>query len=352
MKIGKNSIKVTSMPSFSCLVKPTTRTLGAARAGALAAAFVAAVSLPMPFHAAHAQSYPSKPIRLVLPMTVGGITDILARVIADPMEKDLGQPIIIISRPGAGTVIGVDYVAKAAPDGYTLLLSGDAGVINTASGRPLPYDLMKDLVPISGVYSGAQLLMVNKDSRFKSLQDLVMYAKANPGRLKFGSTGIGNSTHLSAESFNQAAGIQAVHVPYKGGAAPFTDLMGGHIDYMILGSTAAIPAIKDGSLRGLAIMSKDRTPLLPDLPTAVEQGVNVQTSGWYGLYTTAGTPPETVKKLHASLTKALHSKAVQDRFVSVGGQAMSMTPEQFLAFLQAEIQKQSVLIKRLGIKLE
>lgn len=340
------------MRSLSCLLKLTRRALRASgTACALVAIVAAGITLSLPFHAAHAQSYPAKPIRLVLPFPAGGAADVLARTITEPMSKDLGQPLIIINRDGAGTVIGVDVAAKSAPDGYTLLLSGDAGVINTASGRKLPYDLMKDLAPISMVYSGAQIMLVNKDSRFKSVQDLVKYAKANPGQVKFGSSGIGTAIHLSSESFNRAAGIQALHVPYKGVAQATTDLAGGHIDYVIGGATA-IPSIKNGSLRGLALMSKKRTPQLPELATAIEQGVNVETGSWYGLFTTAGTPPEIVNRLHACLIKALDSSAVRDRFASLGGEPRSMTSEQFAAFLRAEIQKFSVLMKQLDIKLE
>lgn len=298
------------------------------------------------------KSYPNKPLRLVVPFAPGGVADILARAIADPMSKDLGQPIVVSNHPGAGTIIGLEIAAKAAPDGYTLLLSGDAGVINTASGLKLPYDLMKDLAPISTVYSGPQILLVNKDSPYKSVQDLVKYAKANPGRLNFGTSGIGTSVHLHSELFNQAAGIQAVHVPYSGVAPAMAELVGGRIDFVIGGSTAAIPAIKNGSLRGLALMSRERSALLPELPTAIEQGVNIETASWYGLFTRAGTAPEIVKRLHASLAKALDSKVVQDRFVAMGGEVKTTTPEQFSAFLRAEIQALSVTIKQLNIKLE
>jgi tripartite-type tricarboxylate transporter receptor subunit TctC len=325
------------------------------RAGLHAVAFVLFalwMGLTLSFAPAQAQSYPAKPINLIVPFAAGGAADILARAIGEPMTRDLGQPIVIVNRGGAGTIIGVEAVARAAPDGYTILLSGDAGVINTASGRKLPYDLMKDLTPVSTVYSGAQILLVKKDSPFNSIQDLVKHAKANPGKVRFGSTGVGTSVHLSSESFNQAAGIKAIHVPYKGVAPAMNDLAGGHIDYVIGGSTAAIPAVKSGSHKALAIMSKTRSQLLPELPSVVEQGVNVETGSWYGLFVPAGTPQEVVNRLHASLTKTLASKDMTERLRSLGGEPRPMSQEQFTSFLRSEIQKLTVLMRQLDIKLE
>ncbi len=302
--------------------------------------------------AACAQTYPSKPISLVVPFAAGGPAELIGRAVAERLAKELGHPVLIISRGGAGTVIGVDAVAKSAADGYTLLLSGDAAAINSASGRKLPYDLFKDLAPLSLVYEGQQMLLVRKDGPFRSLQDLVHAAKNNPGQLKFGSSGIGTSLHLSAELFNRAAGIQALHVPYKGAAQVMTDIAGGHIDYVVVGSGAGISAIKGGSFRVLAIMSKTRSKLAPDLPTAIEQGVDVETGAWYGLFTRAGTPPEVIRKLHAALVKALDSSEVKERFKSVGGEARPSSAEELASYLRSDIQKFGLLIRELGIKLE
>lgn len=301
---------------------------------------------------AQAQAYPSRPMRVIVPFAPGGAADIIARSVTEPMSRELGQPILIVNRDGAGTVIGLNEAAHASADGYTLLLSGDAGVINAASGRKLPYDLLRDLAPISIVYSGAQVMMGKKDGPFNNLQDMVKYARANPDKLRFGTTGIGTSVHMSSEIFNQAAAIKAVHIPYKGVAPAMNDLAGGHIEYVIGGSTAAIPAIKNGQYRGLAIMSKQRSPELPDVPTAIEQGINAETGSWYGLFTRAGTPPEVLAKLHALLMATLASPQVTERFRNLGGEPRSMTTEQFRTYLRDEIQKLSRLMKQLNIKLD
>jgi len=308
--------------------------------------------LPLTVGTACAQIYPSKPISLVVPFAAGGPAEMVGRAVAERLAKELGQPVLIVSRGGAGTVIGVDSVAKSAADGYTLLLSGDAASINTASGRKLPYDLLKDLAPLSTVYEGQQMLLVRKEGPFRSLRDLVQAAKASPGQLKFGSSGIGTSLHLSAEFFNRAAGIQALHVPYKGANQVMTDVAGGHIDYVVVGSTAGIPAIKGGSFRALAIMSKTKSMLVPELPTAIEQGVDVETSAWYGLFTRVGTPPEVIAKLHAALVRSLNSNEVKERFHGVGGEARPSSAEELASFLRSDIQKFGLLIRELGIKLE
>lgn len=326
------------------LVRPSRRSFSIA-------ALVALIALPCLSYA-QAQVYPSRPLRMIVPFSPGGATDIIARTLSEPMSQALGQPILIINRDGAGTIIGVNEAAHAATDGYTLLLSGDAGVINTASGRKLPYDLLKDLAPISIVYTGAQVLLANKSGKFATLQDLVKYGKANPGQVKFGTTGVGTAIHMSSEIFNQAAGIKALHVPYKGLAPAMTDLAGGHVDYVIGGTTAAIPAVKSGQFRGLALMSKARTDQAPDIPTAIEQGVNAETGAWYGIYMRAGTPADALKKIHATLMKVLASSEVKERFKSLGAETRSMSPQEFAAYTRDEIRKLGALMKQLNVKLE
>ncbi len=318
--------------------------LGAAVIGSTAALLLAT---PL-----QAQDYPSRPLRLIVPFAPGGAADIIGRAVSEPMSRELGQPILIVNRDGAGTVIGVNEAATAATDGYTLLLSGDAGAINAASGRKLSYDLLRDLTPISIVYSGAQVLMANKSGKFANLQDLVKYGKANPGKIRYGSTGVGTSVHLSSEIFNQAAGIDTVHVPYKGVAPAMNDLAGGHIEYVIGGSTAAIPAIKSGLVHGLALMSKARSTQIPDLPTAIEQGVNAETGSWYGLYMRAGTPAAAQVRIHGVLTKVLASPEVSERFRSLGGEPRSMSQQAFTAYTRNEVQKLAKLMKQLNIKLD
>jgi tripartite-type tricarboxylate transporter receptor subunit TctC len=298
-----------------------------------------------------AEAYPSKPLRLIIPFAPGGAADIIGRVVADHLQRELGKPIVLVNREGAGTIIGVDAAAKATPDGYTLLLSGDAATINAASGRPLPYDLMRDLKPVSLIFSGTQFVVVAaKDNRFNSLQDLIRHAKGNPGSLKFGTSGVATATHLSTETINAAAGIKAVHVPYKGIAPALNNLQGGHVDYAVAGSTATVPAVNGGQLKALAVTSRARSMALPQVPTLVEQGVNAETGSWYGLLVPARTPPDIAKRLHAAVTSVLKSPEVVERMKALGGDARPTTPEQAADLMRDEIKKFSALTRKLDIK--
>lgn len=321
----------------------------------LRAALFAFAALILPVCSGFAQPagiYPSKPLRLIVPFAPGGAADILARVVGEHLQRELGKPVVIVNREGAGTIIGVEAAAKATPDGYTLLISGDAATINSASGRPLPYDLMRDLKPISLIYSGTQFLLANgKDSRFNSLRDLVQYAKANPGTLKFGSSGVATSTHLSAEAVNVAAGIKATHVPYRGIAPAMTNLAGGHIDYAIVGSTAAIPVVQNGQFKALATTGRARSQALPNVPTLIEQGVHTDTGSWYGLFVPSGTPPAILKRLSAVMMVVLKSAEVADRLKSLGGEPRPTSPEQATDFIRDEIKKSGALMRKLDIKI-
>ncbi|WP_296560607.1 tripartite tricarboxylate transporter substrate binding protein [Pigmentiphaga sp.] len=324
----------------------------ARRAVLAAAAVLAALSFAPPCLAQGSESFPSKPLRLVVPFAPGGAADVIGRSVAEQLQRELGQSVVVVNRDGAGTIVGVNYVAKAPGDGYTLLLSGDAATINTASGRTLPYDFLRELTPVSVLFSGAQILLVSKDSPFKTLQDMVSYARANPGKLRYGSSGIGTSIHLSEASFNAAADIEALHVPYRGVAPAITDLIGGQVDYVIAGSSLATPAIQSGQLRALAITTAKRSPMLPDIPTAKEQGVDVETMGWYGLFVPATTPPAIVARLNAATLAALKSPELSERFKSIGGEARGTSPAEAGAFVKAEIRKFSELMRRLNIKLD
>ena len=299
-----------------------------------------------------AESYPARPLRLIVPFSPGGAADVLARVVSEHLMRDLGKPIVIVNREGAGTIIGVEAAAKATPDGYTLLLSGDAATINTASGRPLPYDLMKELRPITIVFSGAQFVLVNaKDTRFNGMQDFVKYAKANPGTLKYGTSGVATATHLSSETINAAAGIKAVHVPYRGVAPAMTNLQGGHVDYVVAGSSAAVPAVQSGQLKALAVTSRTRSQALPQVPTLVDQGVQAETGSWYGLLVPAGTPPEIVRRLHTGMMNVLKSPEVVERLKALGGESRPMSPEQAADFMRGEIKKFTAIMRKLDIKI-
>ncbi|MGH8811073.1 MAG: Bug family tripartite tricarboxylate transporter substrate binding protein [Advenella sp.] len=297
-------------------------------------------------------SYPQQPVRMIVPFEAGGAADAIGRSVADKLQKQLGQPLVVVNRGGAGTVIGVNYVAKAPADGYTVLLSGDAATINTASGRALPYDLMKDLVPVSTLFSGAQFVLVNKNSPFKTLADLLKRAKAHPGELKYGSSGIGTSIHLAEESFNKAAGIKATHVPYRGVAPAINDLMAGLTDYVIAGSSVATPAVQGGSLRALAINDEKRSVQLPDVPTAMEQGVNVQTKGWYGLWVPSGTPAAVIEKLNSATQAVLKSDELSSKFEALGGEAKGASLVETRKFVVNEVEYFRKLIREANLKLD
>jgi tripartite-type tricarboxylate transporter receptor subunit TctC len=322
-----------------------------ARRGARKLFVFLVAALALSAHAFAAEPYPSKPLRLIVPFAPGGAADILARVVAGQLQRELGKPIVLVNREGAGTIIGVDAAAKSTADGYTLLFSGDAATINTASGRALPYDLMRDLKPITLVFSSAQFVVAGaKDTRFNSMQDLVKYAKAHPDTLKFGTSGVATSTHLSTETINAAAGIKAVHVPFKGIAPALNNVQGGHVDYAVAGSSAAVPAVNGGQLKALAVTSRTRSPVLPQVPTLIEQGVNAETSSWYGVLVPAGTPPQIVKRLHTDLMTALKAPEVLERFKALGGEARPTTPEQAAEFMREEIRRYAALMRKLGIK--
>ncbi|MGD9945577.1 MAG: Bug family tripartite tricarboxylate transporter substrate binding protein [Burkholderiaceae bacterium] len=314
-----------------------------------AGALLAAAGLPLP---AAAQAFPSKPLRLVVPYPPGGPADIVGRRVAEFMSKDLNHPVVVFNRDGADTILGAEMAAKAPPDGHTLALLGDSVVINTASGRRLPYDFERELIPITAVYSGPQAIMVAADSRFKNLQDLVQYGRASPGKLTYAGFGGASAVVWSTATFLEAAGVEALQVAYRGMTAAQNDLIGGRIDFILGGTTAALPGIAAGKLRALAIMSKQRSPLLPEVPTAIEQGVNAETAGWYGVFMTGGSPPEAVKVVHASLLRAMESKELRELYQKQGGAPTPMSTDDFRAFLQAELKRIRALAPKLKISFD
>jgi tripartite-type tricarboxylate transporter receptor subunit TctC len=330
---------------------PSSPTLRRNWLGALGA-LALACSLPLSSWAQTAQSYPNKPIRLVVPFAPGGAADILGRLIADRLQKDLGQAVIIVNRDGGGTIIGADFVAKSPADGYTLLLGNDAATINSGSGRKLPYDLIKDFAPLSLVYSGPQVILVNKNSPFNSLSDLVKAGKAQGEKLRYGSSGIGSSTHLSTANFGEAAGIKPTHVPYRGIAPAINDLQGGHVDFLVAGSSSALPLIRGGNAKPLAILSKTRSSLMPQVPTAIEQGVNAESAGWYGVLAPAGTPDDIVQKLSNTLTAAVANPEFREKLLALAGDPQGLNAAQFGQFIRSEVQRFGNLIRTHDIQLQ
>lgn len=298
-------------------------------------------------------NYPNQPIRLMVPWPAGGGVDSTARMIAEPLGKRLGQPIVIENRAGAGGNIGTDIAARAKPDGYNLLMGSiTPNAINVHLYPKLPFDLIKDFTPITFVSSLPIFLVVPVNSQIKSVTELIAFAKANPGKVTYGSAGVGSSQHLAAVQFMGATKVDMMHVPYKGTAPAEADLMAGHISVMFDTATA-IPFITGGKLKALGVMSKKRNPALPNVPTLDEAGLpDLYASSWYGLMGPAGMPPGIVNKLNAELNEALRSPEVQKRMSDLGAEIGGGTPAEFANFIQSEIARYADIVKRSGAKFE
>jgi len=299
-------------------------------------------------------AYPSKPIRLVVPFPPGGATDILAREVAKHLTDAWGQSVVVDNRPGAGGNIGSELVAKAAPDGYTLEM-GTVGThaINASLYSKMPYDHIKDFVPVILVAGVPNVLEVNPSLPVNSVQELIAYAKANPNKLNFASSGAGTSIHLSGELFKVMAGVQMTHVPYKGSAPALADLIGGQVQLMFDNLPPSLPQIKAGKLRALAVTSAARAPALPDVPTVAEAGLpGFEASSWFGLLAPAGTPPAIVTKLNAEIAKWLTSPEAKEKLASVGANIAGGTPEDFARHIQAETAKWAKVVKESGAKVD
>jgi len=303
---------------------------------------------------AQAPAYPTKPIRLVVPFPAGGATDILAREVAKHLTDAWGQSVVVDNRPGAGGNIGSELVAKAAPDGYTLEM-GTVGThaINASLYSKMPYDHVKDFVPVILVAGVPNVLEVNPALPVNSVQELIAYAKANPGKLNFASSGSGTSIHLSGELFKVMAGVQMTHVPYKGSAPALQDLIGGQVQLMFDNLPPSLPQIKAGKLRALAVTSAARAPALPDTPTVAEAGLpGFEASSWFGVLAPAGTPPEIVNKLNAEIAKWLASPGAKEKLANVGANIAGGTPEDFARHIQAETTKWAKVVKESGAKVD
>ena len=301
-----------------------------------------------------ADSWPNKPITYVVPFAPGGNTDTLARIIGPKVSTALGQPVVIENKPGAGGNIGSDFVAKAKPDGYTILggtISSHA--INASMYPNMPYDPIKNFEPITVLGQAPLLLVVPADSPYKTVKDLLDAAKAKPGSLSFASAGNGTSPHLAGELLKSSAKIQATHVPYKGSGPAVTDLLAGHVQFMF--DTALIVGghIKAGKLRPLAVTSSKRTSLFPDVPTLAEAGVpGYEIGSWQAVYAPAGTPKPIVERLNAEIVKALKSPDVAERFAGLGMEPVANTPAQMAEFNKAEVAKWAKIVKEANIKAE
>jgi len=299
-------------------------------------------------------SYPSKPVRLVVPFPAGGTTDILARAAAQKLSEAWGQQVIVDNRPGAGGNIGAELVAKAPPDGYTLLM-GTVGThaINSSLYSKMPYDHIKDFAPAVLVAGVPNVLVVNPSMPFNSVQDLIAYAKANPGKLNFASSGSGTSIHLSGELFKSLTGVQITHVPYKGSAQALTDLLGGQVQLMFDNLPSSLAFIKAGKLRALAVTSTTRAAALPDVPTMVEAGVpGFEATAWFGILAPAGTPREAITRINTEIAKWLASPDAREKLSAQGAIAAGGSPEDFAKHIASETAKWARVVKESGAKVE
>jgi len=313
-----------------------------------------AVSGLLPTWALAQDKYPNKPITWVCPYAAGGNADSRSRQVAKAMSAILGQPIIIDNKAGAGGNIGTEAIARGKPDGYTLGMGNFAPLsVNQALFKKLNFDPQNDLTPICLIERGPLILMVRNDSPYKSVKDIVAAAKAAPGKLSYASGGIGGSHHLSGALFESVAGIDMIHAPYKSGAAGATDLMGGQVQMMFEQMYAAMPSIQGGRMRALAITSKTRSPLLPNLPTMGEQGFpSVEVMNWQGLIGPKGMPPELIKQLNAVCNQALQTAEVKEKILSQGNEIGGGTPEQFAALIKAESPRWAKVVRDAKIEPE
>lgn len=301
---------------------------------------------------AASDSYPAKPVTVVVAYPPGGQNDVAARIVTQPLAAYLNQPVIVENRAGAGGIIGAQMAAKSAPDGYTFLLAAINHSILTTLKPNMSYDLEKDFVPVGMVAAFPIILVTNLSLPFKSVQELIAYAKANPNKLSYGSSGSGGGTHLAAELFCSMTGIKMLHVPYKGSAPAMTDLLGGHIQLMFADSPSALPQIKKGKLRALGISARQRSVLMPELPTIAEAGVpGYESNSWVGIVAPAGTPAPIIAKVNADLVKSLNDPTVKTKLLEVGGEPMPGNPEQFGKFIHSETVKWAKIIKEANIPL-
>jgi tripartite-type tricarboxylate transporter receptor subunit TctC len=300
--------------------------------------------------AAAAQAWPSRSVKMVVPFPAGGATDVVARLLAQKLTETWGQSVIVDNRAGAGGNIGADLVAKAAPDGYTLLMtSGSIVTANPYMYKSMPFDAARDLVAITDVASGPQVIVVYPGLPVKDLRELIAYAKANPKKLNVGSAGVGTQTHLAFENFAYSAGIDVTHVPYKGEASALTDLMGGQIQMVTPNMGAAISLIKDGKIRAIAVTSRERNSQLPGVPAASEVIPGFENTGWFGLMAPAGTPREVIDRVYRDSAKILLSDDFRAKLAQQGMAPVANTPAEFAAAIREESARWAKVIRERGL---
>jgi tripartite-type tricarboxylate transporter receptor subunit TctC len=304
-------------------------------AAALALSLAASASAP-----ARAETFPSRPIHLIMPYAPGGIVDFAGRVLAQKLGEVLGQPVVAENRPGAGGIVGVEYVARSMPDGYDLVIMDPAYVINPIMQKSMPYNIFKDLVTVSVVNSSPEVLVVSPQLGVKTYAELVAYGKANPGKLNYASAGVGTTPHLAAAMWAQRSGVDAVHVPYKGVGPSYVDLIGGKVQMLFSSIAGALPFTSKGSVTALATTGTERSPVYPDLPTVAEAGLpGYVVDLWLGVYTPANVPPDVVAKLNAGIGKALKDEQLKASFATFGLTPRGTTLAEGAAFTKSEYEK-------------
>ena len=302
---------------------------------------------------ARAQSFPSKPVRLIVPYAPGGGADTTARLIAPRLQEALGETVVVENRPGASGVIGDETVAKAAPDGHTLLIGAFAHAVNPSLLPKMPYRTPEDFAPISLLVTVPELMVITPSHPARTVADLVAMAKAEPGKLFYASSGNGSAQHLAAELFTLRTGTDIGHVPYKGGGLAIVDVAAGHVPFYFGNMSAALPQARAGKVRALAVTSAQRSPAAPDVPTMAEAGVTgCEISEWNALIALAATPSMIVQRLHAEVAKILREPEIKARFADLGADAVGSTPEELALFLKAEMQKWAEVVKAANIKVE
>ena len=315
---------------------------------------IVALALAMLASGAHAQAWPAKPIKWVVPFAPGGTTDILARTIGDKLAIALGQPVIIENKPGAGGGVGADYTAKAPADGYTIMggtISTHA--INASLYKSLPYDPVKDFAPITLIARVPNMLVVNPDVPAKNVAELIALMKASPAKYTFASSGNGTSQHLSGELFKTIAGVEMQHIPYKGSPPALQDVVGGQVTMTFDNITTAWPLAKGGKLRALAVTTAKRSSVAPEVPTLAESGLaGYEVGSWQGVFAPAGTPPEIVKRLNAEIVKIIRMPDVNEKLTALGAEPVGNTPEEFGALVRAEVGKWADVVKKSGAKVD
>lgn len=318
------------------------------RTAKIALGFVGAVSIAA---SAFAQSYPTKAVRVIIPFTAGSAIDIVGRSVSQKLSEIWGQPVVVDNRTGAGGAVGAGVVAKSQADGYTLLVNGSNHAANPALYSSLPYDTLKDFVEIAPLAITGQVLVVAPSASVKSVSELIAAAKARPGQLTFASPGTGSGVHFTGEKFRLAAGIDVLHVPYKGGPDAMTDVMMGRVTYWIPPLVIALPLIQEGKLLALGVSTRQRSALLPDVPPIAEAGVaGFEDSIWFGMFARVGTPSDIVNKIATDISRALAAPDLRDQFRKLAAEPMNMTSTEFARFVRSETEAAARIAKAAGIK--